>query len=48
MEGCPASEPPDQPIPFTDYFGTDLGAVWETLRSDLPALISELRRVLDG
>jgi uncharacterized protein with HEPN domain len=31
-----------------DYFGVDLGVVWETLRSDLPALISELRRVLDG
>jgi uncharacterized protein with HEPN domain len=31
-----------------DYFGVDLTIVWETLRSDLPALVRELRRILAG
>ncbi len=31
-----------------DYFGVDLTIVWETLRSDLPALVGELRRILNG
>lgn len=29
-----------------DYFGVDLSIVWETLRSDLPKLVRDLRRLL--
>ncbi len=30
-----------------DYFGVDLTIVWETLQSDLPALVNELNRILE-
>jgi uncharacterized protein with HEPN domain len=31
-----------------EYFGVDLAIVWETLQSDLPALVNELNRILEG
>ena len=31
-----------------EYFGVDLTIVWETLRSDLPALVDELKRILEA
>lgn len=31
-----------------DYADVDLGLVWKTVRDDLPALVAELRRLLDA
>jgi uncharacterized protein with HEPN domain len=31
-----------------DYFGVDVRRVWETVKSDLPALRSALSRILEN